>query len=408
VNGFSWKIACCTVFLSIKNTVSDGSICTAITKRWFVRMVAAMVFGPSLVFVLAQERATITFLPRFLLERLTTSAFESTNLVAFSPDGKTLLTEGLRSMAWDVSSGRRRWSLPGTQMDTNAVAFSPDGSLVATDRSAMTYPHFIGLYNTKTGRKIVTFKVKYAAFVEGIAWSPDRRWIAVSFGSSEGGSVRLYRAGSGLFERDVTPICRYVASIGWRPGKNELALGCQDGTLEVYQVEGQEALFSSERLVVGVTLRWLFSPPDRQNRFVKIAWNPDGSQIALGWNDRVTLLDAISGLPTLEFLVAPDRCCCAFDGLAWSPDGSVIATTTLSTPVVHKPDGHDQTDPVRLFDARTGDLLHEFDPRNYHGNVVFSPDGTMLVTAGTSSVEGFVNVWGSSDGSSVFMAERLR
>jgi WD40 repeat protein len=141
---------------------------------------------------------------------------------------------------------------------------------------------------------------------------------------------------------------------------------------------------------------------------VKIAWNPDGSQIALGWNDRVTLLDAISGLPTLEFLVARDRWCCAFDGLAWSPDGSVIATTTLSTPIVRKPDGQDQTDPVRLFDTRTGDLLHELDPRNFHGNVVFSPDGTMLVTAGASSVEGFVNVWGSSDGSSVFRAERLR
>jgi WD40 repeat protein len=132
-------------------------------------MVAAMVFGPSLVFVLAPERATIAFLPRFQLERLATSAFESTNLVAFSPDGKTLLTEGSRSTAWDVSAGRRCWSLPGTQMDTNAVAFSPDGSLVATDRSAMTYTHFLGLYNTKTGRKIVTFKVKYAAFVESIA-----------------------------------------------------------------------------------------------------------------------------------------------------------------------------------------------------------------------------------------------
>jgi WD40 repeat protein len=121
VNGFSWKIVCRTVFASIKKAVSDGSICTAITKRWFVRMVAAMVFGPSMVFALAQERATIAFPPRFQLERLAISAFESANLVAFSPDGKTLLTEGSRSTAWDVSSGRRRWSLPGTQMGTNLV-----------------------------------------------------------------------------------------------------------------------------------------------------------------------------------------------------------------------------------------------------------------------------------------------
>ena len=58
--------------------------------------------------------------------------------VAFSPDGKTILTgsglvgsgEGL-AQVWEASTGKLRWNLPH-QGPVRAVAFSPDGKTVLT------------------------------------------------------------------------------------------------------------------------------------------------------------------------------------------------------------------------------------------------------------------------------------
>jgi len=57
--------------------------------------------------------------------------------VAFSPDGKQILTgNGLRAlMQWDAKTGKelRRWSGDGV----GTVAFSPDGKLLLCDAATM-------------------------------------------------------------------------------------------------------------------------------------------------------------------------------------------------------------------------------------------------------------------------------
>src|SRR5215831_8069410 len=53
--------------------------------------------------------------------------------IAFSPDGRVLLTGGeTTALLWDAASGRELRRLEGHMDEVVAVAFSPDGRLVAT------------------------------------------------------------------------------------------------------------------------------------------------------------------------------------------------------------------------------------------------------------------------------------
>ena len=59
---------------------------------------------------------------------------DSVNSVAFSPDGRYVLTGSADSTArlWEVSSGRRLQTLEGHTSAVSSVAFSPDGCLLLT------------------------------------------------------------------------------------------------------------------------------------------------------------------------------------------------------------------------------------------------------------------------------------
>jgi RNA polymerase sigma factor (sigma-70 family) len=120
--------------------------------------------------------------------------------IAFSPDSRTLVSgsEDKTVKLWDMQTGKLRQTLQGNKGMVAAVAFSPDGQLLATGGTVRkrsehpeddkSIPELI-LWDTKTWKvketlpdKNVYLNTRPNAYVRTLAFSPDGKTLAISYG----------------------------------------------------------------------------------------------------------------------------------------------------------------------------------------------------------------------------------
>jgi sugar lactone lactonase YvrE len=108
---------------------------------------------------------------------------EAVKSLAFSPDGKSLITSAEKSVRlWDVTEGKERLR-PMVPLDKGyyqQVAFSPDGKTIAAVGDA------VYLCSAETGAEIRRLPERTESFPgpHGIAFSPDGKLLAVAIGQS--------------------------------------------------------------------------------------------------------------------------------------------------------------------------------------------------------------------------------
>jgi WD40 repeat protein/serine/threonine protein kinase len=210
--------------------------------------------------------------------------------------------------------------------------------------------------------EVPTFK-GHAGAITSVALSPDGRQLALG---CEDTTVKIWDSGTGQELHSLKGNAGTVESVAFSPDGRRLVSGSGDKAVKIWDSTTGKELLSLKGHVKAV-----FS----------VAFSPDGRRVASASQDMtVKVWDAATGKKLVEFKghEKPVR------GVAFSPDGRRVASG-----------GNDGT--VRIWDSTSGKEL--VPPLTGHDgpvpSVAFSPDGRCIASGGTDKT---VRIWDSTAG----------
>jgi WD40 repeat protein len=285
--------------------------------------------------------------------------------VAFSPDGKRLVTAGcgLPIKIWDVASGKELHRLAESSLWAAGAAFTPDGKGVISvpnrenvtlyDLAGTAPPKSLGPYDalfsptfalSADGKTLIwqgegnlvvwdvptaTARGKFAA-PESMLWAvaldgQAKRIVGTPFDKT----VLVWEVPSGKEILKIsTPAQCYGAALS--PDGRVVAGGGSDGGVTIWDVASGKAIRTLEHA----------------GSIRAVAFRPDGKVLASGSEGQVVKLWDVASGKELRRLSG------GLSTLAFSPDGKLLASG-----------GDHHVDAVWIWDAETGKELHRLDPR---------------------------------------------
>ncbi|MBI1280319.1 MAG: hypothetical protein GC179_19495 [Anaerolineaceae bacterium] len=302
---------------------------------------------------------------------------------AWVPAGENITLKNVSRIAYIG-----RLDAQGSASTVFAYAFSPDGSRLV----GLNNEQLIG-WSLVTGDLLFNTSRSDAA---QIYYGADKTEIYTVDGV---GKIRVYDAESGQIQQTLEGQPAFNGSAAYDANDGWLALGGQNGEVKVWDVEARQSLvtikaqtqtitglaFSSDGTRLATTGNdqtvniwdWQAKKLITQIKVAayKIAFAPDGSQLAVGEDRQISLWNAQDGKPIITLNTGPRT---LGDTLLYSPDGQYIVNG-----------GSIQT--LTVWDSKTGNLVNTLPGAGGDVNAVaFSRGGDLLVT---SVLAGDVNLW---------------
>jgi RNA polymerase sigma factor (sigma-70 family) len=161
--------------------------------------------------------------------------------IAFSPDGKTLATDGNNPREdrdrttvalWDVKTGQllRRLRLPTRYI--NSLRFSPDGRALLTSG----YEPVIRLWDAVTGKELLGWPAHVEA-VEALGFTPDGRFLV---SGSMDRTIRVWEVSSGRQVRELAGHHWRTYAVAVTPDGKAVVSSGADGCIRVQSLEGKQ------------------------------------------------------------------------------------------------------------------------------------------------------------------------
>jgi WD40 repeat protein len=294
--------------------------------------------------------------------------------IAFSPDGRTIVTSHLRSaVVWNMSGEQVIGDPLGGPADlTTDVSFSPDGTRLVAGR----FDGSTIVYKTATRRP--TVRIEGDSAVSAVAFHPSRRLIAVG---TIDGIVRFFDPSSGVaMGRPIDERNGAVWEVAFSPNGDLLAVAADPNGVAGFYSQQQQ----------GEVQLWDVDSRSRVGRAIKpgggsvlsTAFNRDGTLLATGsYGGRLDVWDVATQTATAEPMRVVDD---GVNSVAFDPSGRLVAAGG-------------GIGPVRVW--RVADRQPAFPPLSGHTGPVtgaaFDPNGSFLAT---TSVFGGTRLWDPATG----------
>jgi WD40 repeat protein/uncharacterized caspase-like protein len=293
------------------------------------------------------------------------------NAVAFSPDGKRLVTAGADSWAMklvETATGVRLQTFNGHKREIFCAAFSPDGRRIASgssDRRAI-------IWDAASGAQLIEME-GHSEGIYGLTFTPDgKQLLTASFDKS----IRIWDAETGKLVRALpgVPAIEYLKSfVGLGPERDEdifrsIAVS-PDGKLALSGSWGKVRNVKLWELATGKLVRVFAGQTNSVN---SVGFTPDGKRVfAAGDYGNVVVWDTATGVVsrTLE----PHGNVFMLDVAVMSPNGRDLAVGGGTGP--------------ELWDIETGNTFTGFGTGLRLGlDMAFTADGSRLAVTADNGV----------------------
>lgn len=328
--------------------------------------------------------------------------------VTYSPRETLLATaqqDGTASL-WDPASGRLLRTVRVSHDDAvYGIAFSPDGRTLVTGSGRS-----VALWRTADGRRLRV--IHTGSVVNAVAVSPDGSLLAVATGAS----VTEYGMQNGKVQRDLDPHAGPVMTVAFTVNGRMLAAG----TAGDASAAATAAIWDPHS---GDLLK-VISAPNELFAINALAFSPDGDTLASGGTssagtDGSLILWNAHPAPGFRILRVPTG---AVHGVAVSPDGTYLAATGTAQEIVvwntrtgtkmtlplgadgeavaFSPDGRtlaaaSDDGLITLWNTATGHRLRSLSSQQPVFAIAFSPTGRLLASGGGDQR---VTIWSVGSG----------
>jgi small GTP-binding protein len=230
--------------------------------------------------------------------------------LAWSPDGKTLAAADAEQVCLWSPDGQQSGVI--RQSDVRAIAWAPTGDCLAiASGDSPVLLHMAG-----SGQRT---QLSDEEPVLSMAWAPDGASLA--YGGADHPVRIADRSGRKQLSISGTHGEQWIYGLSWSPDGTALAVGTQDDAhaVRVWDITHPARRRSSPRPKV----RWLWGPGEPADYALSTSWSPDGSLLAVGFQDgAVRIFNAMRGTMLVDLQSHSDE----VHSVAFSHDGMYLAT----------------------------------------------------------------------------------